>query len=291
MAIPPRSIAAPAVLAAIAFHIAACRGDTPPVSNDAARVGQAGASGARAFCPTGRGPAMVRLEAPNGARYCIDSTEVTQQQYAAFLSDGPPDPAAQGRETCRAANPSFAPAPDGDSTQPGCPEGTFDPKAHPDSPMPCVDFCDALAFCEWSGKQLCGSVTGGPIGLDEPRSNDAWYLACSQGGRTKFSVGDTVSPEQCKVGQEQIGQLPSATGSCRGESPPWSDVLDLTGSLSEWQDACDDRGMCRLRGGSVATLDPEGMECAGDFVAPIGHHTGSSRAAGIRCCAPLAGAP
>src|SRR4051794_9023397 len=35
-------------------------------------------------CPTGRGPTMVRIGAGD---YCIDSTEVTQAEYDAFLHE------------------------------------------------------------------------------------------------------------------------------------------------------------------------------------------------------------
>src|SRR5579859_7204244 len=39
-------------------------------------------------CPTGFGPAMVQVPvAGSDAFFCIDSTEVTQGQYLAFLED------------------------------------------------------------------------------------------------------------------------------------------------------------------------------------------------------------
>src|SRR5690349_9742791 len=35
-------------------------------------------------CPSGRGPSMVRIDLA-GVSFCIDSTEVTRDQYTAFL--------------------------------------------------------------------------------------------------------------------------------------------------------------------------------------------------------------
>lgn len=290
MANAHRPAAAIPTLIVATLLMAACRSDAPALQNDGSRVGQAGAPALPATCPQGRGPAMAALSAPDGSRYCIDTTEVTQAQYALFLETAPSDPAAQTREMCRTANPSFVPKPASDTSR-GCPAGLYDPKTRPDSPMPCADFCDAVAFCEWAGKQLCGSVTGGPLGLEDPKSKDAWYLACSQGGRTRFSVGDDVSRSQCNFGHVQLELSTSATATCRGESAPWSEVLDLSGSVDEWQDACDDRGMCRIRGGSAASLDATYLECGGEALAPPGHFSGVSTTTGIRCCAPLAAGP
>lgn len=63
--------------------------------------------------------------------------------------------------------------------------------------MVCVDFCDAIAFCKWAGKRLCGS-------LDAPKNTllesdelvevaasirFEWADACTQGGKTKWPYG------------------------------------------------------------------------------------------------------
>src|SRR5689334_12145134 len=39
-------------------------------------------------CPSGRGPAMLRIDV--AAPFCIDTTEVTRAQYKTFLDSAPP---------------------------------------------------------------------------------------------------------------------------------------------------------------------------------------------------------
>ncbi|MCC6644904.1 MAG: hypothetical protein IT374_04945, partial [Polyangiaceae bacterium] len=52
-------------------------------------AGEGGAAGKTTTCPKGPGPAMVLIDVPGAAAYCIDSTEVTQAEYAAFLANQP----------------------------------------------------------------------------------------------------------------------------------------------------------------------------------------------------------
>lgn len=96
-------------------------------------------------CPEGRGPKMIVA-----GTFCIDSTEVTNAQYGAFLDDafafdaGPPPAVCANVPT----------------HLPGC---AYDPVGRANRPVRCVSWCDAWTFCKWSGKRLCGRIGGGPL--------------------------------------------------------------------------------------------------------------------------------
>src|SRR5262249_6636582 len=108
-------------------------------------------------CPSGRGPAMVLAKSLSGQTWCIDSTEGTQAQYAAFLADKAGDVSGQSAE-CQ-WNTSYVPL----SACSRFP--SFDPVARKNKPVSGVDWCDALAFCKWAGKRLCGAIgDGGSVG-------------------------------------------------------------------------------------------------------------------------------
>lgn len=66
------------------------------------------------------------------AAFEIDTTEVTQQAYAACVAGGGCSTAHQmTSDTCR-----------------------YNPTATPNLPIACVDWNDAVAFCRWAGKRL-----------------------------------------------------------------------------------------------------------------------------------------
>ena len=91
-------------------------------------------------CPTATGgPTLV----PICGGYCIDSTEVTGAQYAAWL----------------ATNPSPASLPYYCSWKSTYNSGT----GTQDYPVGSVDWCDAYGFCLGVGKRLCGKIGGGAL--------------------------------------------------------------------------------------------------------------------------------
>jgi formylglycine-generating enzyme len=231
-------------------------------------------TGNSAGCAAPRpGPAMVEIVTPNGAHFCIDTTEVTATQYAEFLGSAEPDP----EDTECWWKSTFAPGeePADDNQQFGdpysChPDNTrFDPVNHPQDPVRCVDWCDAKSYCKWAGKRLCGAVAGAPtpVDHDDPDGSE-WFNACSNGGLTWLPYGDDYVSGLCNDGSAQVDAQPvGQSGSCHGLLAPYSALYDMSGNVMEWDSLCRDKGsdpeapypICRIRGGAFidAYTDPE----------------------------------
>jgi formylglycine-generating enzyme required for sulfatase activity len=208
---------------------------------------------------------MVPLPIPAGApgapgTFCIDHTEVTNTQYAAFLATNP-SPASQ--PAFCSWNTSFQP-----ETLAGvdnCPNvGTvYDVAAYPQNPVACVDWCDAYAYCKSVGKRLCGGFGGGsvPFGSGTDAKTDEWYAACSNNGAFTYPYGNTFQPQWCNT--LDFGQTRSLrvgfTGQCSG-APPYDFLYDMSGNVSEWQDACNGTSggadTCYARGGFWNSYNP-----------------------------------
>ena len=209
-------------------------GATGGSSGSAGDAGGGGAGGdPTGDCPTGlAGPSMVEITAPNGTKYCIDSTEVTRGQYDEFFSEMQYNTGSQP-EFCE-WNDSFSP--------------TSSPVPTADRPVTDVNWCQALAYCQWAGKRLCGRVGGGAIGFDgEDEARDAnvqeWYGACSNGGTTAYCYGDTFDEETCRVVFDETDEYWTAPVAsylgCHGVDLPHSAVFDLIGNVSEWTAECE----------------------------------------------------
>jgi formylglycine-generating enzyme required for sulfatase activity len=98
-------------------------------------------------CGEHGGAKMVRV-----GSFCIDATEVTRGEFLAFL--------AAPLEQRTAARP------------PECAWNTTDPTINATAsglgnPVGEINFCDALAYCAWAGKRLCGRIGGGPHSPDD----------------------------------------------------------------------------------------------------------------------------
>jgi formylglycine-generating enzyme required for sulfatase activity len=131
----------------------------------------------------------------------------------------------------------------------------YDPIGRTNAPVACVDWCDAKAFCEWSGKRLCGAIGGGPVPLGsfDDEATDAWYEVCSRNGARALPYGNTYEGSFC-VGIDYGVVRPvnvATVANCQGG---YDAVWDMSGNVSEWEDACDasagaaDR--CAHRGGA-----------------------------------------
>ncbi|CAN5551011.1 hypothetical protein BH09MYX1_BH09MYX1_38090 [soil metagenome] len=188
-------------------------------------------------------PTMVRL--PSG---CIDSTEVTRDQYETFTAASPTTPKHDG--------------PCGWNDTYAADKGYIVNNTKPNDPMRGIDWCDARDYCAWAGKRLCGKVGGGSLTFDgyvADRKQSEWYMACSQGGLRDYPYGtaidDTYKVGYCYVDHPDAGQHDQAmVGSYPKCDVNDAGVLDLIGNVEEYIDACESTGdagadRCRTNGG------------------------------------------
>lgn len=240
---------------------------------DASTDGTTEASTDGGSCPSLHGPAPVRITGAGGASFCIDSTEATAGQYAEFLQAKGGDTNGQPAEC--AWNTSFAPL-----TAPG--------SLPSNRAIGGVDWCDAVAFCAWSGKSLCGDLTGAAvdIALANDPAKSAWFAACSANGARAFPYGSSADTSACN-GMDRTSTPSDVKSSpkCEGGFPG---VFDLVGNVEEWTASCESGGGdpaqrgCLARGGHY-TSKIEDLECKTAAV----HVEARSLAEpwrGIRCC-------
>jgi formylglycine-generating enzyme required for sulfatase activity len=280
-------------------------------SGGTVQVGGAG-GGTGSGCSGLPGPAMVEVQAPGGAKFCVDRTEVTQAQYAEFLKATAAKPGSEHADC--ADNTSYAPKtnPAGPNWEPSsCTDGVvWTPEKTPNRPVVCVDWCDAYAYCAWAGKRLCGRVGGGRNAITQDPSSPAtsaassqWYAACSQGGKTLYPYGDTYDPKACE-GHDAMtqdsgsgGQDPwsakadvASQSGCHGTADPYSGLRDLSGSVMEFTDECmvdtttpGQVLICGARGGGFLDL-AGGLDC-NLHAAYAQQSYGEDK--GFRCCKDL----
>jgi formylglycine-generating enzyme required for sulfatase activity len=178
--------------------------------------------------------------------FLIDAFEVTTGEFKRFKAD-----------------PSVPPP----ATYPGCgTKTTYGPSAlctfvdGDDLPMNCVDWCDALAYCRWAGKRLCGRIGGGPFadgGVDRSDpTKDEWTFACAGGSLSsnRWPYGPTENVIACNSNDRPDAALapPGSFPLCDGGL---AGLFDMTGNAWEWTDGCIggpgfDEGDCPHRGGS-----------------------------------------
>jgi len=164
-------------------------------------------------CPDGAGPRMALIdpEVDGEAPFCIDTTEVTNADYRAFLEAGGP------RATRTDCDDDMIRTPD-----------DWPPDPSRDAyPVTGVDFCDAAAYCEWAGKRLCGRVDGTPFrGVDESGERDPsvaeWTNACD-------GTFEPACPEDDEDDIAPVGSNPCCSS---------HGVFDLAGNAREWVDNC-----------------------------------------------------
>jgi len=251
-----------------------CRSDTECVEGRCLEAG-----GGCQPCPEEM--SLARFQ--DGTAFCIDRLEVTQSQYQEFLATVIDRPDAAAREVCE-QNPSLFPSEEG-----AC-GGVFQPAATPELPVSCVDACDALAYCHWAGKRLCGKKNGGLMtrGKAGDPGVDEWQVACTERTSRLYPYDGSFSSDACNVAGDAAARV-GAAESCSTESG----VSDLSGNVSEWSDCCDvidGELRCATRGGSFAHQNPLGVACnpiATDGVDPpfAPPFLSQQPHVGIRCCA------
>jgi sulfatase modifying factor 1 len=255
---------------------------TGGVSTGGADTGGAPATGG---CPGTGGPAMVML--PQG--YCIDSTEVTRAQYAAWLSTTTAATInAQDVATC-SWNTTFTPDATCMSSSYVCQGTSCD-----NHPQVCVDWCDAYAYCLGVGKRLCGKIGGGMNALADfaDATLSQWHAACTSNGAYNYPYGSNYSTTACSGNDYWVARGTSYTttpvGSLSGcQAPvPYAGVYDLSGNVWEFEDSCNSTttgqtAQCRIRGGSFSS-NSSILACAYPYAF---YRNIVYNDTGFRCCA------
>ncbi len=237
--------------------------------------GNGGASGGPG-CPAG----MVTIPTGTAGRYCVDATEVTQSAYQAFLTATGNN--VTGQDAVCNWNTTYVPSDTGPCAD------AFKPASKPNHPASCVDWCDAVAYCKWANKRLCGRISGGSNAFGDFANADRsqWFKACSAGSTTVYPYGNAYEPKTCNgsdFGGSEAIAVKAANG-CRGPVAPYDDLFDLAGNVWEWEDSCNGTSgatdLCRRRGGSVNS-GQSGTQCASQR--EIARDT-TRAIGGFRCC-------
>ncbi|MCC6553535.1 MAG: SUMF1/EgtB/PvdO family nonheme iron enzyme [Polyangiaceae bacterium] len=218
-------------------------------------------TGGICLCPAG----MTVAPISGGGSYCIDAYEVTYEAYTVFYN----------------ANPSLA--------LPGSCQGNLYTPSSAWPPAPAavklpvvyVDWCDAYAYCLYSGKHLCGHIGGGsndPGAYADPASSE-WFNACTAQGVNDYPYGDAYEASLCNGGDPAGAPVTQGVvNACQGGVPG---LYHMSGNIAEWEDSCDAGAQCRVRGGSFAA-DPAGLRCdASEFRLRNNDTMGD---VGFRCC-------
>ncbi|CAN5910055.1 hypothetical protein BH11MYX4_BH11MYX4_00370 [soil metagenome] len=208
-------------------------------------------------CPTGHGP-MVIVDA-GGLLFCIDATEVRNDEYAKFVTITDGGKIDSGFDAGVPSSCAF------NTTYARVGAKASDPADHPAAGM---DWCDAYAYCHWAGKRLCGKQVANDASTGE------WYAACTKGGVQPVPYGAAYDASACN---DNTGS-PSAVGSrssCQGSA---TGIFDMNGNLSELVDNCTATG-CTTMGGYFGW---PGSVCATDFEYP---RPQTDPTIGFRCCA------
>jgi hypothetical protein len=226
--------------------------------------------------PGGGGPAFISV--PNaGGGFCVGATEVTRSQYAAFLATNPAT-GSQGANC--ASNTTFVPS------------SSWPPTSNDTHPVTFVDWCDAVAFCQWTGGHLCGGKGGAPYDpmYSADPSISEWYGACSAGGSLTYPYGNTYEPGACNGRDNEDGGILAPTPvaslpACVGGEPG---VFDMSGNVFEWDSACvfdsnnPSNSLCSYRGGDYES----GQDQLGCGSMPSSLAIGQTfPTIGFRCCA------
>ena len=207
------------------------------------------AGGPLGQCPSDLpGPALVNVPAPQGCSYCMDATEVTNEQYAVFLTATSGGTQTSGQDPWCEWNASYEPGPSLGNKYPVI-----------------ADWCDAVAYCKWAGKRLCGRIGGGvlPTLLLADATEGEWYNACSRGGVLDYPYAEPTDegilrpsaerfdPAACNVATRDPLPVP-AKPTCEGGYPG---LFDLSGNVFEWEDSC-------IYYLGPSTVRPENVNCS-----------------------------
>jgi len=227
-------------------------------------------------CPdNAQGSPMVLISDGAGRPFCIDARLASYGDYALFVAAKGEDFGGQPQE-CH-WNDNWGPVTHdpkrtwAQGYDPYC--GPPPERMPPDQVLRCVDFCDAWAFCSWSGKRLCGLrgaepgkltiVDSGGENMDVYRNHkeaalsqkSELFAVCTQGGTTKFPYGDQYylgACEECRNGylapNEAFLDHNVNLQKCGGTISPYDQVYNLMGASYQWANICTDSSHCLVYG-------------------------------------------
>jgi hypothetical protein len=121
-----------------------------------------------------------------------------------------------------------------------------------------------------------------------------WFNACSQGGKTTYSYGDTFEEGTCAENATSLapGQDPATAVSttredttCRGTDAPYDQIANLSGNIAEWQDSCEVAGkwrQCRVQSFGVYDAPQSDREACSEYGTTLADSVGID--VGFRCC-------
>jgi formylglycine-generating enzyme required for sulfatase activity len=233
-------------------------------------------------CPTD----MQLVRFGDGRAFCVDRQETTRVEYEAFLRAVE----TEGSELVL-QDPALCPEPQSFEPRSGAAcDAAYLRGTDGDLPMTCVDLCDAMAYCAWRGKRLCGGRGGARLpapSVNDP-ANDEWFAACSGGTGRVYPYGAEYAPV-CNVTGDAVA---SAADFPDCETP--NHIAMLSGNVAEWVLACrtTPSGLthCLVRGGQYATTDEALAGCGfpelDAAASPRRALLPAERApgVGIRCC-------
>lgn len=215
------------------------------------------AGGPRCTPPGIRGPSLIEI-ADGG---CVDSTEVTNAQYADFVA-----------ATADGGDAGFLSENGGTGLPNLCkPHVTFAPKptvvGGDDNPVTNVNWCDAFAYCAWAGKHLCST--------DSNASPGEWQTACTRAGARTFPYGSTPEAGVCNTNGADMAAVKSFDKCVGG----YDGVFDMVGNAEEWTSVCSLSGSCTTYGGYWGSVPDAGCDLTQNHNVKTTHP-----AIGFRCC-------
>lgn len=256
--------------------------DATPADREEAADAPSSDADAGGRCPVGVGPSMTVVQLFTGRPLCVDRTEVTSAQYAAFRS--------------QTFDPSLFPR-----IPPECVAAGTDPADDGgDGPRVQVSLCSAARFCVAQGKRLCGSLEdGGAVFVNDANAPDPpmeWDVACANGAEGSYYPWGSTDPAgaiaaKCQTASyDPDATAPRTAGAEPACGPGGDGPLDMIGNVWEWQNGRRDNAggasYTSIRGGGYeSTTVGSGCKHGHGVDAVYGAYAAGRPTVGFRCCA------